>query len=95
MEQTLWGIVQLVSKADLVNCLQLVKDGTTNIVDGHLKGAMSVIAASEESPDDTGVFLERVCIAYPPSALSCAMRCTPAVAHFTHHPLSIFHTLPP
>ncbi|CAI4217383.1 unnamed protein product [Parascedosporium putredinis] len=37
----------------------LVKDGQTNIVDGHLKGAMLVLNASEESLDTTGAFLER------------------------------------
>ncbi|PKS05566.1 hypothetical protein jhhlp_008084 [Lomentospora prolificans] len=37
----------------------LVKEGQTNIVDGHLKGAMSILNASDESLDATGAFLER------------------------------------
>ncbi|SPO03546.1 uncharacterized protein DNG_06229 [Cephalotrichum gorgonifer] len=70
--QAIQGITMLIGKGAKANRNELlaaimllvyyevlVKDGTTNIVDGHLKGAMSVIAASNESPDDTAVFLER------------------------------------
>jgi hypothetical protein len=42
---------------------QLVQRGRSNIVDGHLKGAMTVMEnPDEESTDPTGVFLERVSI---------------------------------
>lgn len=40
----------------------LVQKGRSNIVDGHLKGAMSIMSNREASTDPTGVFLERVCI---------------------------------
>ncbi len=46
--------------ANLNHDLKLVKDGPTNIVNGHLKGAMSVLNANGEGLDDTGAFLERV-----------------------------------
>lgn len=39
----------------------LVQRGRSNIVDGHLKGAMSIMSNREPSTDPTGVFLERVC----------------------------------
>lgn len=39
---------------------QLVQRGRSNIVDGHLKGAMTLMENQEASTDPTGVFLERV-----------------------------------
>lgn len=39
---------------------QLVQKGRSNIVDGHLKGAMTIMSQREASTDPTGVFLERV-----------------------------------
>lgn len=38
----------------------LVQKGRSNIVDGHLKGAMSIMSNRKASTDPTGVFLERV-----------------------------------
>lgn len=48
-------------KVDASNSQQLVQKGRSNIVDGHLKGAMTIMSNSEPSTDPTGVFLERVC----------------------------------
>jgi hypothetical protein len=39
---------------------QLVQKGRSNIVDGHLKGAMTIMSNREASTDPTNVFLERV-----------------------------------
>jgi len=41
--------------------LQLVKAGGSTLVDGHLKGAMSIFESGGEGLDSTGAFLERVC----------------------------------
>lgn len=44
---------------------QLVQRGRSNIVDGHLKGAMTIMGNSQPASDPTGVFLERVgCFQY-------------------------------
>jgi len=43
-----------------VNNLQLVQRGRSNIVNGHLKGALTVMCTNPEPLDPTGVFLERV-----------------------------------
>ncbi|CAM1510577.1 Fc.00g009120.m01.CDS01 [Cosmosporella sp. VM-42] len=37
----------------------LVQKGRSNIVDGHLKGAMTIMGSSQAAADPTGVFLER------------------------------------
>ncbi|KAF7558453.1 hypothetical protein G7046_g5698 [Stylonectria norvegica] len=37
----------------------LVQKGRSNIVDGHLKGAMAIMSNNEVATDPTGVFLER------------------------------------
>lgn len=37
----------------------LVQNGRSNIVDGHLKGAMTVLGSAPDPTDATGVFLER------------------------------------
>lgn len=44
---------------------QLVQKGRSNIVDGHLKGAMSIMSSNTEAPDPAAVFLERVCYTLP------------------------------
>jgi hypothetical protein len=38
----------------------LVQKGRSNIVDGHLKGAMTIMSNNGTATDPTGVFLERV-----------------------------------
>ena len=42
------------------NMPKLVQKGRSNIVDGHLKGAMTIMSNQAPSTDPTGVFLERV-----------------------------------
>ncbi|KAH7153302.1 fungal-specific transcription factor domain-containing protein [Dactylonectria macrodidyma] len=37
----------------------LVQQGRSNIVDGHLKGALTIMSNSETASDPTGIFLER------------------------------------
>ncbi|UPK98382.1 hypothetical protein LCI18_009317 [Fusarium solani-melongenae] len=37
----------------------LVQKGRSNIVDGHLKGAMTIMSHNETATDPTGIFLER------------------------------------
>ncbi|KAF5016517.1 hypothetical protein F66182_11778 [Fusarium sp. NRRL 66182] len=37
----------------------LVQKGRSNIVDGHLKGAMTIMSNNEAATDPTGIFLER------------------------------------
>ncbi|KAH6896593.1 fungal-specific transcription factor domain-containing protein [Thelonectria olida] len=37
----------------------LVQKGRSNIVDGHLKGAMTIMSNNEAASDPTGIFLER------------------------------------
>ncbi|KAF4983986.1 hypothetical protein FZEAL_740 [Fusarium zealandicum] len=37
----------------------LVQKGRSNIVDGHLKGAMTIMSNNETATDPTGIFLER------------------------------------
>ncbi|RSL64317.1 hypothetical protein CEP54_004758 [Fusarium duplospermum] len=37
----------------------LVQKGRSNIVDGHLKGAMTIMSHNEAATDPTGIFLER------------------------------------
>ncbi|KAF5003387.1 hypothetical protein FDECE_10066 [Fusarium decemcellulare] len=37
----------------------LVQQGRSNIVDGHLKGAMTIMTNNEAATDPTGIFLER------------------------------------
>ncbi|KAM5343177.1 hypothetical protein ACJ41O_014143 [Fusarium nematophilum] len=37
----------------------LVQQGRSNIVDGHLKGAMTIMSHNEAATDPTGIFLER------------------------------------
>ncbi|KAF4970699.1 hypothetical protein FSARC_2330 [Fusarium sarcochroum] len=37
----------------------LVQQGRSNIVDGHLKGAMTIMSNNETATDPTGIFLER------------------------------------
>ena len=44
----------------LLNDPQLVQNGRSNIVDGHLKGAMTVLNGGADPQDPTGLFLERV-----------------------------------
>jgi len=39
---------------------QLVQRGRSNIVDGHLKGALTIMVSNPEPSDPTAIFLERV-----------------------------------
>jgi hypothetical protein len=39
---------------------KLVQQGRSNIVDGHLKGAMTIMSNSQAKTDPTTSFLERV-----------------------------------
>lgn len=44
----------------MINIAQLVQKGRSNLVDTHLKGAMTILSNVEYQKDATGDFLERV-----------------------------------
>lgn len=48
------------ARASGSNTRQLVQQGRSNIVDGHLKGAMTIMSNSKARTDPTSSFLERV-----------------------------------
>jgi hypothetical protein len=41
--------------------MQLVQKGQSNIVAGHLKGALTIMGSAADPADSTSIFLERVC----------------------------------
>ncbi|KAJ4245342.1 Zn(2)-C6 fungal-type domain-containing protein [Fusarium falciforme] len=66
------GLARLIQKGEGVNRNELlaaimllvyyevlVQKGRSNIVDGHLKGAMTIMSHNETATDPTGIFLER------------------------------------
>ncbi|KAL6357360.1 hypothetical protein LRP88_07519 [Fusarium phalaenopsidis] len=50
---------ELLAAIMLLVYYELVQKGRSNIVDGHLKGAMTIMSHNETATDPTGIFLER------------------------------------
>lgn len=51
---------------------QLVQKGRSNIVDGHLKGALTVMVSNSEAANPTAMFLERVRLQAPSPTMPLA-----------------------
>lgn len=58
----------------------MVHKPQSNLVDGHLKGAMTIMNSFPAATDPTGMFLERVRLSLPTSTTSLATSLTPTQA---------------
>ncbi len=78
----------------LLTAGQLVQKGRSNIVDGHLKGALTIMVSNPEPCDPTAIFLERVCRPTRAGGPSHALRFPITYPRRPHRHLGVFLLLP-